>query len=49
MAVIGVPPRGTPTMECSVVHGLRAAIEAMAEPSIEQKMRLDQGFSVSNR
>lgn len=47
MAMVG-PPRSTPhTSDFSVLHGLRAAIEALAEPADFQKEKLEG--VVSNR
>lgn len=38
MAMVGIPPRITPqSTEYSVIHGLRAAVEAIAEPTEQQK------------
>lgn len=38
MSMVGIPPRTAPmTHDCSVIHGLRAAIEALAEPTDAQK------------
>lgn len=47
MAMVGIPPRVTlPASDYSVVHGLRAAIEAIAEPTEQQKeMMLRQSKS----
>lgn len=43
MAMVGVPPRVTlPASDYSVVHGLRAAIEAIAEPTDQQKEMMHQ-------
>ncbi|XP_075146406.1 integrator complex subunit 13 asun [Haematobia irritans] len=42
MALVGTPPRSKPTSsDYSVIHGLRAAIEALAEPT-EHQMNLMQ-------
>uniref|UniRef100_A0A336MX73 Protein asunder n=1 Tax=Culicoides sonorensis TaxID=179676 RepID=A0A336MX73_CULSO len=41
MAMVGVPPRATSqTAEYSVIHGLRAAVEALAEPTDFQKEQM---------
>lgn len=37
MSMVGIPPRATPqTSDHSVIHGLRAAVEALSEPSESQ-------------
>ncbi|KAL9897125.1 protein asunder-like isoform 1-T2 [Glossina fuscipes fuscipes] len=41
MALVGVPQRNTQSSDYSVIHGLRAAIEALAEPT-EQQLKLTQ-------
>ncbi|EAT35794.1 AAEL012059-PA [Aedes aegypti] len=40
MSMVGVPPRQTQANDYSVIHGLRAAIEALAEPTDFQKEQL---------
>ena len=41
MAMVGIPPRATAQpKEFSVIHGLRAAVEALSEPSDIQKEQL---------
>uniref|UniRef100_A0A182XLY0 Protein asunder n=1 Tax=Anopheles quadriannulatus TaxID=34691 RepID=A0A182XLY0_ANOQN len=40
MSMVGVPPRQTQASDYSVIHGLRAAIEALAEPTEFQKEQL---------
>lgn len=38
MAMVGIPPRMTShSTDYSVIHGLRAAVEAIAEPTEQQK------------
>lgn len=37
MAMVGVPPRAAQATEFSVIHGLRAAVEAISEPTDFQK------------
>lgn len=47
MAMVGVPQRNTPqSSDFSVIHGLRAAIEALAEPTLHQKeLQIEMGES----
>ncbi|EDS33153.1 conserved hypothetical protein [Culex quinquefasciatus] len=40
MSMVGIPPRQTQANDYSVIHGLRAAIEALAEPTDLQKEQL---------
>lgn len=40
MAMVGVPPSVHPTNEFTVIHGLRAAVEALTEPTEQQKQKL---------
>lgn len=43
MSMVGVPPRASPqSTDFSVIHGLRAAVEALAEPTEHQKELLSQ-------
>lgn len=43
MAMVGVPPDSAPqSNEYSVIHGLRAAVEAIAEPTDNQKELIQQ-------
>lgn len=43
MAMVGIPPRMTSqSTDYSVIHGLRAAVEAIAEPTDQQKDYLQQ-------
>lgn len=37
MAMVGVPPNTPQSTDFSVIHGLRAAVEAIAEPTDQQK------------
>lgn len=37
MAMVGIPPSTPITSDYSVIHGLRAAVEALAEPTENQK------------
>lgn len=42
MSMVGVPPRApTQSTDFSVIHGLRAAIEALAEPTEMQKEAME--------
>lgn len=44
MAMVGIPPRiPHQTSDYSVIHGLRAAVEAISEPTEQQKEHLVQG------
>lgn len=43
MSMVGVPPANTPNAEFTVMHGLRAAIEALAEPTEYQTQLLNSG------
>lgn len=48
MALVGVPQRNTPqSSDYSVIHGLRAAIEALAEPT-EYQMNVMMNHEVNN-
>ncbi|XP_052867739.1 protein asunder [Anopheles cruzii] len=54
MSMVGVPPQQTQTNEYSVIHGLRAAIEALAEPTEPQREQLaahakNEGSKLVNR
>uniref|UniRef100_A0A182PEI2 Protein asunder n=1 Tax=Anopheles epiroticus TaxID=199890 RepID=A0A182PEI2_9DIPT len=54
MSMVGVPPRQTQASDYSVIHGLRAAIEALAEPTEFQKEQLlahpkSDSFKLVNR
>lgn len=52
MAMVSTPPRVTlPASDYSVVHGLRAAIEAIAEPTEQQieMMQKSDTASIPNR
>lgn len=43
MAMVGIPPRITPqSTDYSVIHGLRAAVEAIAEPTEHQEEYIQQ-------
>lgn len=43
MAMVGSPQRITPqSADYSVIHGLRAAVEAIAEPTDQQRERLEK-------
>lgn len=49
MAMVGIPPRMTPkSTDYSVIHGLRAAVEAIAEPTEEQKEYLQNPSTLEN-
>lgn len=48
MAMVGVPPNTPQSSDFSVIHGLRAAVEALAEPTEMQKEKLTTSNSVSN-
>lgn len=50
-AMVGTPPRvPLPASDYSVVHGLRAAIEAMGEPTEQQKEQIQKGDrSIENK
>ncbi|XP_050068914.1 protein asunder [Anopheles maculipalpis] len=54
MTMVGVPPRQTQASDYSVIHGLRAAIEALAEPTEFQKEQIlahskNDSFKLVNR
>uniref|UniRef100_A0A182XVD6 Protein asunder n=1 Tax=Anopheles stephensi TaxID=30069 RepID=A0A182XVD6_ANOST len=54
MTMVGVPPRQTQASDYSVIHGLRAAIEALAEPTEFQKEQIvahskSDNFKLVNR
>ncbi|XP_035904125.1 protein asunder [Anopheles stephensi] len=54
MTMVGVPPRQTQASDYSVIHGLRAAIEALAEPTEFQKEQIlahskSDSFKLVNR
>ncbi|XP_030374021.1 protein asunder [Scaptodrosophila lebanonensis] len=51
MVMVGVPPRSSvQSSDYSVIHGLRAAIEAMAEPTDEQLKAMADGCQqISNK
>ncbi|XP_049532145.1 protein asunder [Anopheles darlingi] len=54
MVMVGVPPQQTQATEYSVIHGLRAAIEALAEPTDLQREQLaahakSEGSKMVNR
>ncbi|XP_055523841.1 protein asunder [Wyeomyia smithii] len=46
MSMVGVPPRQTQANDYSVIHGLRAAIEALAEPTDFQKEQISTNDQV---
>ncbi|XP_058813409.1 protein asunder [Topomyia yanbarensis] len=46
MSMVGVPPRQTQANDYSVIHGLRAAIEALAEPTDFQKDQLGKNEQI---
>lgn len=49
MAMVSTPPRVTlPASDYSVVHGLRAAIEAIAEPTEQQKEMMQRSDSTAS-
>lgn len=47
--MVGVPPPLPHSAEFTVIHGLRAAVEALAEPTEQQKEKLKTGAKVTNR
>lgn len=49
MAMVGIPPPLPHSAEFTVIHGLRAAVEALTEPSEQQKARIAAKRSVTNR
>lgn len=49
MAMVGVPPPLPHSAEFTVIHGLRAAVEALAEPTEQQKEKLKSGGKIVNR
>lgn len=49
MAMVGVPPPLPHSAEFTVIHGLRAAIEALVEPTEKQKEKMKSGSKVINR
>lgn len=49
MAMVGVPPPLPHSAEFTVIHGLRAAVEALAEPSEQQKEKLKTTPKIANR
>lgn len=48
MAMVGVPPNTPQSSDYSVIHGLRAAVEALAEPTEAQTEKLTAGAKVVN-
>lgn len=48
MAMVGVPPNTPQSSDYSVIHGLRAAVEALAEPSEAQKEQQNAGGQILN-
>lgn len=49
MALVGIPPATPHSQEFTVIHGLRAAVEALAEPTEQQKANLAAKGKVLNR
>lgn len=50
MAMVSVPPSVHPSNEYTVIHGLRAAVEALAEPTTQQRQKLAaKSGKVTNR
>lgn len=52
MSMVGIPPRATPqTSDHSVIHGLRAAVEALSEPTETQliSMAKNETCKIMNR
>lgn len=49
MAMVGTPPPLPHSSEFTVIHGLRAAVEALAEPTEQQKEKLKTGGKIMNR
>lgn len=49
MAMVGVPPPLPHSAEFTVIHGLRAAVEALAEPTEQQKEKKKNGTKVVNK
>lgn len=50
MAMVGIPPRITPhSTEYSVIHGLRAAVEAIAEPTEQQKEHITAAGATTSK
>lgn len=48
MAMVGVPPNTPQSSDYSVIHGLRAAVEALAEPTEAQTEKVSAGGKVLN-
>lgn len=48
MAMVGVPPNTPQSSDYSVIHGLRAAVEALAERTEAQTEKLSAGGKVLN-
>lgn len=48
-AMVGTPPPLPHSAEYTVIHGLRAAVEAIAEPTEEQKEKRAKDNKVTNR
>lgn len=49
MAMVGSPQRITPqSADYSVIHGLRAAVEAIAEPTEQQRARMEKRVESSS-
>lgn len=48
MAMVGVPPNTPQSSDYSVIHGLRAAVEALAEPTEAQTEKINAGGKVVN-
>lgn len=49
MAMVGIPPPLPHSAEFTVIHGLRAAVEALAEPTEQQKEKMKTGTKIVNR
>lgn len=49
MAMVGTPPPLPHSAEFTVIHGLRAAVEALVEPTEQQKEKMKSGGKVVNK
>lgn len=47
--MVGTPPPLPHSAEFTVIHGLRAAVEALAEPTEQQKEKMKSGGKVVNK
>lgn len=48
LGMVGIPPNAPQSTDFSVIHGLRAAVEAIAEPTEQQKDDIAMSLPVVN-